>query len=240
MPAERYFYLQDFHKSETFSLEDKEFHHLIHVMRTRIGEEIEFINGKGQLAKGHIVSIEKKRANVVIEYVYSSSPKPNELILAQAIPKLNRLEFILEKSVELGATEIWLFPSTLSEKKSFSENQLQRFHAILISAMKQCGRLFLPSLKIMPPIASWNNLPHPFLFGDTRNDAPPLLKNYNRYLNFQTVLFCVGPESGFTEEEVSLLTAKGGEGVKLHENILRTDTAALSALSLLSHFLLFR
>src|SRR5207248_2602313 len=132
-----------------------ELHHLVNVMRTRLGEKIEVVNGQGQLAEAILQSIEKKSASLRIESVETSSPFSQRLILAQGMPKQNRLEFIIEKGTELGMTEIWLFPASRSEKKDFSVNQLERLNILTIAAMKQCGRLFLPKIVIMPPLKQW-------------------------------------------------------------------------------------
>jgi 16S rRNA (uracil1498-N3)-methyltransferase len=237
MPAERYFFPQPFSLGIPLILQDQEFHHLTNVMRAREGEEIEVVNGLGQLAKGIIQSIEKKRAVVVINEVQNTPQPTNRLILAQAIPRLNRLEYILEKGTELGVTEFLLFPSTHSERKEFSENQTERLNTILIAATKQCGRLFLPALNLMPPLKKWSSIPLPAFFGDTRSQAKPLYQACSAKPALQAAVIFIGPESGFTSEEVRWFEQHGVEGIKLHSNILRTDTAAITALSLLSHWM---
>lgn len=170
----------------------------------------------------------------------TEAPPPYRLILAQAIPRTNRLEFILEKGTELGMTEIWLFASARSERRNFSEHQEARLKNITIAALKQCGRLFLPTIVMLPQIKDWPKLPYPAFFGDTQPSAPILASAFQKHDGCQEVLFCIGPESGFTPEETTLLQTHGANGVKLHPNILRTDTAALAALSLLSHWMLTR
>jgi len=238
MPAERYYFPHVFQHGTYLSIKDQEFHHLVNVMRSRQGDSIELVNGKGQLATGIIDIIEKKSAVIKIEEIYVESPSPKKLILAQGIPRLNRLEFILEKGTELGMSEIWLFPAIHSEKKIFSENQLERLQSIIIAAMKQSGRLFLPDLKILPQLKQWPMLPKASFFGDLRSEAPILANVWPSYANCDETLFVIGPESGFDEREILQLEKLGALGVKLHPNILRTDTAAITALSLLSHWML--
>lgn len=240
MPAERYFHSNFLEIDKKILLKDQEFHHLVHVMRTRIGEDIEIVNGQGQLAEGFVDSIEKKHAVLHIKSLFNASPYPQQLILAQGIPRQNRLEFIIEKGTELGMTEIWLFPACRSERKEFSENQLERLSTLTIAAMKQCGRLFLPKIVIMPPLKQWKSLQIPLFFGDTDPNAPPLSTLWKKTGAKKDTVFCIGPESGFSEEEIQVLKKLDAEGVKLHPNILRTDTAAIAALTLVSHYIFYQ
>lgn len=237
MPAERYYLPQQFQKHDNVNIDTQEFHHLVHVMRSRIGDQIEIVNGQGQLAAGQVQAIQKKHAVIQIEEV-TTSPKPTKrLILAQALPRMNRLDFILEKGTELGVTEFWLFPGFYGERRSFSEHQIERLQAILIAAMKQCGRLFLPELTIKSSIKDWPKAPFRAFFGDTKEDAPYLEKEWQKDALSKDAIICIGPESGFAAEEIESLKKNNYMGVKLHCNILRTDTAALTGLSLLSHWM---
>lgn len=233
MPAERYFISNSFEDGLNLFVEEQEFHHLIHVMRTKTGESVELVNGKGQLATAIVNSIEKKRAWLEVQSVVTQPLPQKRIILAQAIPRLNRLEFILEKGTELGMTEIWLFPAAHSEKNNFTDNQLQRLTTITIAAMKQCGRLFLPKIVLMPMIKHWKGITCPSFFGDTDPQAIVFSKAWQDNSDISEVLFCIGPESGFTDEEVEILKKIGFIGVKLNDNILRTDTAAITALAII-------
>ncbi|MFT3832653.1 MAG: RsmE family RNA methyltransferase [Micropruina sp.] len=236
MPANRYFSPQEYQEGNSIFLEDQEFHHLIHVMRQQTGEEVELVNGKGQLAQARIAKIEKKRAELKPFAIIEASHLEQPLILAQAIPRLNKLEFILEKGTELGMTQLWLFPSKQSEKGRFSDHQLQRLNTILIAAMKQCGRLFLPEIISMPPLEQWQKFCFPAFFGDTRTTAPSFETIWNGSSAQSGSIFCVGPESGFTVDEVALMQQLGALGVKLNPHILRTETAAIAALSLIGQW----
>lgn len=232
MPAERYFSSLELVQGGTVELIDQEFHHLKNVMRTQEGETIELVNGRGQLATAELTKLGKKSADLHIQEMVQADPPAYNLILAQAIPRPHRLEFILEKGTELGMTEIWLFPSQRSERKNFTPNQIERFEAITIAAMKQCGRLFLPKINLLPPLTEWHEVPPKIYFGDVNPNAPPLATVFKKS---QGHCVCIGPESGFTDQEVATLVKMNAQGVKLHGNILRTDTAAIVALALLAH-----
>jgi 16S rRNA (uracil1498-N3)-methyltransferase len=232
MPHERFFVDQPLKPTETVRLEEGEFHHLCHVMRARIGEEVELVNGKNQLAQATLSLIGKHHAELKVLHVIEEERKKPRVVLAQAIPRFNRLENILEKGTELDATEFWLFPGLLSEKGEFSSNQQKRMAQIVIGAMKQCGRLDLPPIYLKPPLLSWKPLEGNVLFGDTSPNAPA----WSLHTAAETTIFLVGPEKGFDLKEIVFLKQRlNAQGVRLHRNILRVDTASCVALSLLSN-----
>ena len=238
MPIERFYLDQPFNPNELAKLEGTEFHHLAHVMRAQVGQDIELVNGRKQLAQAIIQQISKNYALLKTEQVIEESSRPYQLILAQALPKPNRLDFILEKGTELGVDAFWLFPGEKSLKKEFFPHQLERARALTIAAMKQCGRLTLPNILIYPTIKQWTQIPSHSFFGDVDANAPLFSSFQSKINKHDQFLFVTGPESGFTERETSHLKNLGICGVKLHAYILRTDTASLAALSLLSHWLM--
>lgn len=240
MPAERYFIKQSFSDGQFATLTGSEFNHLAKVMRTRTGELVELVNGQGQLAHARVEEILKNEAMLAISHVMQEKPRSTKVILAQALVKPNRLDLILEKGTELGVDEVWLFPGQNSLKSDLSSNQSERLHAIMIAAMKQCGRLFLPRLVQMPPLKKWPALSGIAFFGDVSPDAPLLAQALQESPQASSILFFVGPESGFTQQEIDELKGRKVKGVKLHQNILRTETAPLVALSLIEHQLLMK
>ncbi len=212
MPADRFFLPQPL-QSPLF-LEGKELHHLAHVMRARIGETLEIVNGQGELATAELVSLDKKKAELKIISHKKASPPQQKLILAQAYTR--HLDWIIEKGTELGADEFWLFPGDQSEKKV---PQLPRLETLAIQALKQCGRLFLPKIVSKPSLPQFSGS---VFYGDPH--ASPLKGPFST-----TIIFIIGPEKGFSPRELDYL-AKNGQGVSLHENILRAETAAITAL----------
>lgn len=231
MPHNRYYLDAPLNENETVTLADEEFHHLSRVLRARVGDAVEIVNGHGQLAHAHLVELAKKEARLEIKALEEANPKP-PLILAQALTRMNHLEWIIEKGTELGATSFWLFPGILSEKDELSPTQSLRLKHLAISAMKQCGRLDLPSIELKPPLLKWQPLQGTLLFGDPR--APFLWESdLTRPLPSPTI-FLIGPESGFEEQEVDFMqNVLKAKGVRLHSNILRAETASLTALSLI-------
>lgn len=238
MPVERYFLNEPLAAGDQKSLKEGEFHHLAHVIRTRVGEEVELVNGQGSLAVAVVESINKSQAALTIVSAHQEAPPKVRLILAQALPKPNRLDFILEKGTELGVTDFWLFPGHYSPKKEMFPNQIERAQTLTIAALKQCGRLYTPHVEIKPPLSKWTSLEGAAFFGDVNPAAPPFARHWQNWSGQETYIWLIGPESGFSSEEEDKMRALGAKGVKLHANILRTDTAALTAMALLSHYLL--
>lgn len=232
MPAERFFHEGPLCQGETVNLEDLEFHHLSNVMRLKRGEKVEIVNGKGSLAQAEIEDIKKKSATLVIRHIDEIAPSNFNLVLAQGIPRGNRLDFILEKGTELGVTEVWLFPAKQSERKDMSANQMQRCQALVVAAMKQCGRLYLPKIRIKDPITEWKEMPLPCFHGDVSPHAPRFSDFLQKHKPTEGLIFCVGPEAGFTDREEETLKSMRSQGVTLSTNILRTDTAAIAAMAI--------
>lgn len=240
MPQRRFFINTPFIQNGEVELSEEEGHHLAKVMRIQKGELVELVNGRSELATASVQTIEKRAVRLQIVSIEKAPPPSFSIILCQALPRVNRLDMILEKGVELGMTEIRLFPGALSEKKEVSPTLLQRMNTIVINAMKQCGRLDLPSVRLMPPLLKWSrqDLSFPAFYGDL-DPAAPLFRPAMQEKG--GLLFFVGPESGFSAEEKKFFLEKGVQAVRLHPNILRTDTASLMALSIIQyHLMLFK
>jgi 16S rRNA (uracil1498-N3)-methyltransferase len=232
MPAERYYIENDIKKDHMeLLLDGQEFHHLYHVMRAKKGETVEIINGKGILAHGLIEEITKKQALIKIISLQVEPQKFPKIILAQAIPRINRLDFIVEKCTELGMHELWLFPGVHSERKDLTTHQLERLKSLTIAAIKQSGRLWLPEIKLQPPLLNWKESPLPGFFGDLSPEASYLSHLLIKNPIQDNAIFFTGPESGFNIAEEEKLKQLGAQGAKLHEAILRTDTASILAIS---------
>lgn len=238
MPVERFYSNSDLLQGSSLSLEGTEFHHLVHVIRMQEGETVELVNGRGFLASAQISQITKKYALLTITNVFFEPAPSYEVILAQAIPRMNRLDFILEKGTELGMTQLWLFPGMKGERRQLTDAQIERMHAVMIAAMKQSGRLYCPQILLKSPLNQWPQPEYKGFFGDVDRSAPIFEHVFKKQKPSVGVVLYIGPESGFSVEEVTKLKEWNTAGVKLHQNILRTDTAALASLALVNHWIL--
>ncbi len=223
MPHNRFYIDAPFTLHAEVNLQEETRH--LKVMRLHQGDAIELVNGHNQLARAILKSAHTAEIISLDEYA-----PPPPVILCQAFPRLNRLDTIVEKGTELGMTELWLFPGQKSEKKELSSNQYERAKQITIAAMKQCGRLDLPSIQIKPPLVQWKPLTLAAYYGSLAQGAPPFLSVLEKKGG---LCFFVGPEAGFTPDEEKILETLHAKGVQLHPWVLRTDTAPLAALSLI-------
>jgi 16S rRNA (uracil1498-N3)-methyltransferase len=145
----------------------------------------------------------------------------------------NKLEWVVEKATELGADALHFYTADYSEKDDLSANQLERLHNLSLSALKQSGRLFLPSIEVLPSLKRTFVEGGTIYFGDTGGSCPSIL-NVRRGKHTSLI---TGPERGFSEAELEILHT-AAQGVSLSAYILRAETApvaGLSVLALLNH-----
>lgn len=229
MPVNRFFIEIPFKEGDSLFLEGEEFDHL-RVLRLKEGEIIELVNGQNELSSAALQRVEKNKASVVIENVQRKEKTEPKCILALAALRMAKLEFILEKGTEIGVTEFWIFPADFSEKDELKEKQKIRLRNILISALKQCGRLDLPQIQEFPSLQKIPLLIKYLFFGDTKETAPSIPSSLGE------CLFFIGPEKGFSGKELDFFHSKKIVGVRLAENILRAETAAIAAATLIKYF----
>ncbi len=220
MPHNRFYVESSFEGRCQLSKEESR--HL-KVMRAQVGDTLELVNGRGEKAEARLLNLSGEFEILDVQKEVPQKP----LILCQALVRPSKLDLIVEKGTELGMSELWLYPAQNSEKKEISDHQIKRLHHLSVAALKQCGRLTLPKILMKPPLLKWSELPHPAYFGDLEGEG--LSKEQEGYL------FFVGPESGFTADEKTHLKALGSQGLKLNNLTLRTETAAIVGLALLSY-----
>lgn len=236
MPNNRYFLPQSFALDQEIQLGDQELHHLRTVCRCQCGDEIELVNGKGDLAVATISHLSKDKVTVKILSTKKQDPLPFKITLALAFLKPSHLEYAIEKATEIGVSSFWLFPGDKSEKKEVSEQYLKRLHTIIQGATKQCGRLFAPELHIKPNLSSCNAQDLFLLFGDFGEEAKPLTQISNLTSN---VCLIIGPESGFSANERKILRSMKATSISMHPYTLRAETAAVAGSLLLFNKLYF-
>lgn len=204
--------------------------HLTKVLRKNIGDVIMISNGLGKLVNAEIVNVSKKKSTLKILNVVKDKIEIVNLSIAIAPTKnISRIEWFTEKAVEIGIDEILLFVSQNSEKRKI---KIERIESKALSAMKQCLKLTLPKVnelikfKELITIKS-KDFDKLFLaYCDEKNI------NFVNELNVDSkTLIVIGPEGGFTIEEVKLAKLNGFKIVSLGETRLRTETAGIYACS---------
>jgi len=223
--VDRFFHSETFQTNSTLLFEAEEVHHM-KVLRIKEGETIEIVNGKNELAFGTVIFLKRSKAEVKIEKVRKKEPSKKKWVLAVGISPMQRMEMIVEKTTELGVDEIYIFQTERSQKGTFSPSNQRRLEKIAISAMKQCKRWDLPKITYSSSIDEVANLCDAQYFGDLSPNAPSTAS----ISDVSSIALFIGPEKGFLEKEIAHLH-KVASGVSLSWNVLRVDTACISALS---------
>ncbi|MEM6379930.1 MAG: RsmE family RNA methyltransferase [Bacteroidota bacterium] len=229
------FYTNDI-KDDWATLSEEETQHLNKVLRKRLGDQINFVDGKGGWYTGIIFELSKKSALIQIQEKRQKQELPYQFHLAIAPTKnINRIEWLLEKATEIGIHTIYPITSFHSERKIIKPVRLEK---ILQSAMKQSLNAFLPQLR---PLQSFSD----FLKTFEQNQEGPFEKYIayihpeiklhlqDNYSPGQNVVILIGPEGGFSPQEADLAIEHGFQPVSLGESRLRTETAGLLATAII-------
>lgn len=219
------------------ALPDQVAHH-VQVLRMQLGDTITLFNGEGGEYTASLSSIEKKRAQAEIK---AFSPReaelPYALALAQALPEGSKMDWIVEKAVELGATAIHPLSAQrcvvrLSGERA--DKKQAHWQGIIASAAEQSGRNRLPHLAELGEFRRWigQSDMHRRILLSPRGEQP--LSGWARHHPPQAVTVMVGPEGGFTDEEENLAVAQGALMLTMGPRVLRTETAGLAALAALN------
>ncbi len=228
MPANRFYYQGSLSQGATIELRDAEHHHL-RVMRVSVDEEVEIVNGKGALATAKITALQKESTHLLLLEVSQEAPLEQEIILIIPLMRPNKLEWIVEKATELGATALHFYAAEFSEKMQLSEHQLERLQNLCLSALKQSGRLYLPHIELVPSLERAMVEEGTYLFGDTTPWQASIL---DVKVERRTALI-TGPERGFSPKERTFLAQKA-QSVSLSAHILRAETAPIAGLAILA------
>jgi 16S rRNA (uracil1498-N3)-methyltransferase len=215
------------------TLDEETSKHIIQVLRMKLGESLQLTDGKGKLVEAVIVDDHKKKCSVQIKGE-RQIPKENRRISIGISPLKNgnRFEWFLEKATEIGIVEIFPLICARTEKQHL---RIDRLRTILISALLQSQRAWLPELhEPMPFAESIKGFNHQqkFIAHCEEKGQRNLSDLINSNLNSQIIL--IGPEGDFTPEEIALALDNKFLPVSLGPARLRTETAALVAVTLLN------
>lgn len=212
-------------------------HHLGYALRSREGDRYIVADKDGKTAVMEITGFTADTVTLkLIEHIEADTESPIALTLAMCLPKADKMEFIVQKAVELGVSSIQPLKSAncvvkYDEKKT--EARREKWQRIANEAAKQCGRTLIPTVEPIRDIKEWLGTctEQDGLFLCYENEEKfPLGKWFkDKTLKHYTAL--VGPEGGFTPEEVQAAQKAGAAVVTLGPRILRTETAALAVIA---------
>lgn len=216
-------------------LDEKASHHIARVLRMYVGDKLTVFNGEGGEYNAVITKIDKKGVDVqIIDFLLRDAESPLDIYLAQGIARGEKMDFIVQKAVELGVKKI--IP-IITERCNVRLNQeredkrLQHWQSVIISACEQSGRNILPT--ILPPMTLMEWLPQitadvNFVLAPAAPDKLPELT----FSKHKSVAILIGPEGGLSVEEIELAKQHGFLGLNLGPRILRTETAPLAAITI--------
>ena len=230
-------------------LDEDETHHATDVLRMKAGDHAAVFNGEGAQAAVEIASIGKRAMELKLLRPSQSAPPACGITLGQAIPKGKSMDLIVQKATELGATSVvpLLTERTVVQFDARdAEKKRGKWQAVAIEACKQCGQNWLPAVLSPQTLCTLFNGKPAFdllLIASLQPDAlhhKAVLAHYLRATkaNPASVLVLIGPEGDFTPAEIALAKAHGCRPITLGPIVLRTETAALYCLSVLSYELL--
>ncbi|MGV3631519.1 MAG: 16S rRNA (uracil(1498)-N(3))-methyltransferase [Bacteroidota bacterium] len=220
-----WFYTPELTKEDkSFILPEEESKHACKVLRLGKGDKLGLLNGKGYVFEARVIDDNPKKCALEINSFIFEEAAPWSIHIAIAPTKnMERLEWFVEKATEIGVTEISLILTHNCERKVVKD---ERLHKILVSAMKQSQRKYLPKLNSLTGLDK-------FLEKNPRgavahcHQANKLALRSTLQKSAYPIL--IGPEGDFTEEEIKTVLQRGYDPVTLGKNRLRTETAALYA-----------
>lgn len=228
---------QPFSYETTIALNERNKHHMINVMRCRVGDLCQVFDGAGKEVNTKIAQITKKEVILeILEPRENNTESPLKIHLFQALCKGEKMDFIMQKSVELGVTEITPLMTERCDVKLSSdrlEKKMEHWKNIIISATEQSGRAVLP---LLHPVIMF----HESVQQNTNSFSLLLTPSANKTISVvgadlvlaqSTIAIFIGPEGGFSENEITLAEKQNIHVVNLGKRILRTETASLAVIA---------
>ena len=219
----RIFQPYSINQNSLITLDDNAFNHLIRVLRMKPGESITLFDGSNHITPAVIQEVNKK--SVVVKTANT---------VGQVISRGDKMEFTIQKSVELGVTTI---TPLLSERCGVKldqerlEKKVQQWQKIVISACEQCGRNIVPTIN---PVIKLENWCASLTDSLKLNLHPKAEKGINQLpSDNQNLSLLIGPEGGLSDEEIQMTHQYQFTDILLGPRVLRTETAALTAITAL-------
>ncbi len=228
--------------SDSAALTGDQAHHAADVLRLKPGDSVIVLDGAGGELLCRVDAVTRKKVALQVQRRASDPPPSCRVTLAQAIPKGKLLEAIIQKATELG---VWRVVPLLSERVATrldgeaAGHKAEKWQQTAVEAIKQCGQRWLP--RVEPPLTlpAWLARGEKFdltLVGSLQDDRRPLRAWFpDAARRPETVCVWIGPEGDFSPAEMDAIKAAGARPLTLGPLILRCETAAVCALSILNY-----
>lgn len=222
------FYQPDL-QNGSLQLSDEETKHATRVLRLSVGDSIQLSDGKGMRASAQITDISKRNCSFqILEQVIEPMVKLPKVAIAPT-KSIDRFEWFLEKAVEIGVAEVCPILCANSERRILKQDRSEK---VLLAAMKQSQRNWLPKLHELTPYSTFiQQADSPLLIAHCRNGNKSALTQKME----QDSWIMIGPEGDFTQEEIEKALIKNATEIDLGKSRLRTETAGLFALSVINY-----
>lgn len=213
-------------------LDESESHHALHVVRLNMGDEVELFDGSGATASASVAGVTRKKVSLCIAKSHAAVPQQRpRMIVAVAPPRGDRLKSMVEKLTELGVDE-FIPLRTVRSVVDPRQSKLEKLRGTVLAAMKQCGRNRLMTIR------ETTELTVVLRNASTERQAvciahPGDVTGNSTVADGRDTLLLIGPEGGFTREEVLQATDYGATRVSWADSILRIETATVVFASLL-------
>lgn len=210
--------------TQQITLPEEESKHACRVLRMKIGDQMMVLDGRGGTYVAEITEDHPKHCTIkILQYEFEEKPSKEIHIAIAPTKNSDRIEWFAEKATEVGITEISLILCSNSERKQMKEDRLEK---ILIAAMKQSQRKYLPVLNPLVPFKEFIAKNPKGAIAHCEDEEKNTLKEVFQSAHFPIL---IGPEGDFSKEEIKLAKQSGYAFVSLGNTRLRTETAGLYA-----------
>lgn len=221
--------------NHSIELDENAYNHIVRVLRMKIGESITLFDGSNSITTAIIQQINKKSIIVqTLQTIEQNRESPLDIHLGQVLSRGDKMEFTIQKSVELGVTTI---TPLLSERCGVKLDEarlvkkVQQWQRIAESACEQCGRNIIPQIQPVEKLETWCKN----LAGYNKLTLHPRAKHGINHLKLENhrIALLIGPEGGLTENEINMTVNQQFTEILLGPRVLRTETVALTAITAL-------
>lgn len=231
------FYIEtDLAVETTVELTETVFHHWVKVLRAQVGEKATLFNGQGGEYKVTLTEVAKKTASVFVNSFNPDNRTPHfTALLGQVMSKGDRMDYVIQKAVELGVSKIQLLTSERCEmrlKYDRDQKKIDHWQGIAIAACEQCGMNIVPEILAPLSLQDWLKieLPETKLVLAPEKEQTNVLKDATK-----DIVLLIGPEGGLSEAEIIVANDHGFKNWCIGNRVLRTETAPVVALSILNY-----
>ena len=230
-------YFVSFKDNDIFTLTEEDSHHVINVMRMKVNDEVEIVYDN-KLFLGSIKSLETPVEVSLLKEINTLSNTIPKVIIAQALVKEQKMDYILQKSCELGVSEIIPIKTIRSVVKVDSDDskKVSRWSKILKEASEQSKRVDIPKIRNVIDLKELVKIDADHKFICSVKESSKTIKSVLSNVNISdTIIFVIGPEGGFDTKEEDYLIDNGFSSITFGNNVLRTETSSLYILSVINY-----